>query len=591
MVLETEEESEHHMRLTVRTTATTILVTLAASLMPLMNATPANAARQKTISIADAALVEGDAGQQTLAFKVTWTGPKGGAPVSVSYATADGTATAGSDYTAKSGSLSLPAGCRCGTISVPILGDTTSEGTETFSIDLASPANSVIGDGHAVGTIFDNEGDPTFVVLDASAGEAAGTMSFDVWMTHASVNTQTVTYTTSDGTALAGSDYTTATNTLTVTPGTTTNSVVVPILNDATNEADEAFTMNLSAGSLTISDAQATGTIVDDDPEPTVSVSDATVAENAGPLSFTISLSALSGQEVDVDYTTTDAAAVAGSDYTAATGTAVIPAGQSSVQIDVPVIDEATYEADEGLTLDLSSPNNASTLDAQGAGTITNDDPVPAATIADAGVVEGNTGTTPATFVVTLDRATEVGATIDWSTADGSATGGSDYVAASGTLTFAPGVLTQDVSIDVTGDSAKELNETFTVTLSNASGATIAGATATGTITDDDRTATALTLKVRKARTKVSAKGVLEAAAADSQVGVSLLKKKGTKWVVLSTRVVTVSNLGDRDSDAIPDAAYHVGFKRPSAGSYRVRAVFGGSAVLLPCSKTVSFTL
>ena len=83
-------------------------------LIPLVTATPALAARQKTIRINDASVVEGDAGQKTMTFTVSWTGSKGGAAPAVHYATADGSATAGADYTASSGTASLSNGsCRC----------------------------------------------------------------------------------------------------------------------------------------------------------------------------------------------------------------------------------------------------------------------------------------------------------------------------------------------------------------------------------------------------------------------------------------------------------------------------------------------
>ena len=102
---------------TTRSVATLVVVGILTTLAPLIHALPAEAAKVKTIKIADAAIVEGDAGTKSLSFRVSWTGAKGGGTVSVAYATADGTATAGSDYTAKSGTVSLPNGCRCGTIS------------------------------------------------------------------------------------------------------------------------------------------------------------------------------------------------------------------------------------------------------------------------------------------------------------------------------------------------------------------------------------------------------------------------------------------------------------------------------------------
>ena len=124
----------------VRSITAPILIALVASLVPLALAPPAAAAGVKTIKIADASIVEGDAGRQSMSFRVTWSEAKGGGPVSALYATADGTATAGSDYTAKSGTVTMSNSCRCGTISVPILGDTMTEGTKTSpSISRARP--------------------------------------------------------------------------------------------------------------------------------------------------------------------------------------------------------------------------------------------------------------------------------------------------------------------------------------------------------------------------------------------------------------------------------------------------------------------
>jgi chitinase len=587
----TEERSAHRTTFG-RSIAGAVLVGLIATIVPLSLATPAFAARAKTISVGDVSIVEGNAGSQNMSFKIAWSGAKGPGAVSVSYATADVTATAGSDYTAKSGVASLTSGgCRCATILVPILGDTMAgEGTETFALNLSNPVNATILDGQAIGTIIDNEGPASLVVLDASTDENTGPLVFTVQMT-SSAGTQTVDYSTTDGTAITGSDYMSTSGTLNFTSGITTRTVSVPLNDDAVSETDETFTLTLSNATVAVTDGSAIGTITNDDAEPTISISDASAAENAGPLSFTISLSAASGQEVDVDYTTTDGAASEGSDYTLTSGTAVISAGQTSVQVDVPVTDDGVHESDEGLTLDLSSPYNASITDAEGAGTITNDDALPAASIGDATVTEGNLGLTPATFDVTLDHASDSTVTVDWATADGSATVLTDYLLAGGTVTFAPGVTSQQVSVDAVGDILHEGSETFMVVLSSPTGASIGTGTGTATITDDDRTFTALTLKVRKTATKVSAKGVLETAIPGAQVAVSLLKKKATKWVVVTTRVANVGILGDRDTDGLLDAGYHVGFKRPSKGTYRVRSVFAGTLDLLPCGKTVTFKL
>ena len=99
---------------------------------------------------------------------------------------------------------------------------------------------------------------------------------------------------------------------------------------------------------------------------------------------------------------------------------------------------------------------------------------------------EGNSGTTPFVFTVTLSAASASTVTVNFATADGTATAGSDYVATSGTLSFAPGIVTQTITVSVVGDTASEPNETFTVNLSSPTNATIVAATGVGTIVNDD---------------------------------------------------------------------------------------------------------
>ena len=480
-------------------------------------------------------------------------------------------------------------GCRCGTISVPILGDTMTEGTETFTVNLSSPTNATIGDAQAIGTIYDNEGPPALIVLDGSADESAGSISFDLIMTSSSVNTKTVDYATVDATATAGSDYTSTAGTKTIPSGQTTATIVVPIANDTVNEADETFSLLLSNSTVAVSDGSGIGSIFDDDPEPAISIADTSAAEAAGTLSFTISLSTASGQEVDVDYATTDGTALAGTDFAAGSGTAVIAAGATSTQVDITLTDDTTYEGDEGLTLNLTAPFNASIADAQAVGTVQDDDPLPAASIDDVQVAEGNAGTTAAAFTVSLANASAFGASVDWATADATATGGTDFTATGGTVSFSPGETTAQVAVDVSGDITAELNETFAVTFANPSGATVADATGVGTITDDDRSPTSFTLKVTKTRTKVGAKGVFETATSGATVSVSLYRRKGAKWVKLSTRAVAVSKLGDRDADGRADGLYRAAFPRPAKGTYQLRASFAGSPTLLPSRKSATF--
>jgi chitinase len=566
-------------------------------LIPLVTAAPALAARQKTIRINDASVIEGDAGQKTMAFTISWTGAKGGAAPSVHYATANATATSGADYTAMSGTASLANnGCRCATVNVPILGDTTTEGTETFAVNLSNPVNAKIADAQGIGTIYDDEGPPSFVVTDVSGAEASGTLSFSVMLTNASGTTVSVDYATADGSAIASSDYIATSNTLTFTPGQTSKIVPVTIVNDALAEDDETFTLHLSnaTGGIAIADAQGVGTIVNDDLDPTVSVGNASVLEGdigTTALSLPVTLSGPSGREVDVDYATSDGTATAGSDYTATSGTLVFAAGETSKQIDVSVTGDLLVEGNQTFTVTLSSPLNADLGTSLATGTITNDDADPKLVVGDANVLEGNSGTTPLTFTVAMVPVSVTDVTVDYATSDGTATAGSDYTGASGTLTIPAGLASGTIAVSVSGDKTYEPNETLTLTLSNPVGATIVVGAATGTILNDDRIVTTLSTKLVKGRTAIKAKGLIQPAISGMMVKVSLLRKVGRKYVVLSTKTVGAKGLLDRNHDGILEAAYVSSFKRPAAGTYRFIARYAGNTTYAPSKRALSFKL
>ena len=135
--------------------------------------------------------------------------------------------------------------------------------------------------------------------------------------------------------------------------------------------------------------------------------------------------------------------------------------------MNVTVNGDVKAEPNETLLVNLSAPTNATILDGQGTGTITNDDGAPTLSINDVSVAEGNAGTTTLGFTVTLSAVSGQTVTVDYATANGTATtADGDYLAASGTLTFAPGVTTQPVNVTVNGDVKDEPNETFLVNLS-----------------------------------------------------------------------------------------------------------------------------
>jgi len=214
--------------------------------------------------------------------------------------------------------------------------------------------------------------------------------------------------------------------------------------------------------------------------------------------SFAVSLSAASSQPVTVQYATADGTAKAGSDYTSGTGTITFAAGEISRMVSVPIIRDVVAESTETFTVQLKSPSGATLARTTGIATILDDDagtpppppppppPAPSVSVGNIVVAEGNSGTTTARFTVTLSAAATGPITVAYTTADNTAMAGSDYLARSGTLSFAAGEQTKTIDVPVVGDTQVELNETFALRLTSATGATIATSQATGTITNDD---------------------------------------------------------------------------------------------------------
>ena len=178
-----------------------------------------------SLSVADKSASEG-AG--ALAFTVTLS-PASGQEVTVAYATAGGTATEGTDYTAASGTLTFAAGETTKTVSVTLADDSLDEPEEAFELRLSAAVNATLSRGTATGTINDNDGAPSLSVADKSAGEGGGTLAFTVTLSPASGQEVTVAYATAGGTATEGTDYTAASGTLTFAAGETTKTVSVTL--------------------------------------------------------------------------------------------------------------------------------------------------------------------------------------------------------------------------------------------------------------------------------------------------------------------------------------------------------------------------
>jgi uncharacterized protein YjdB len=215
-------------------------------------------------------------------------------------------------------------------------------------------------------------------VTEGNAGTSVTAM-FTLTLSAATKRTVSVDYATANGTATAPADYQTANGTITFNAGETTKTVSVTVNGDDLDEANETFFVNLTnAINATIADGQAVGTITDDDPSPTISINDSSIAEgNSGTtnLTFTITLSAASGREVRVDYATADGTATSPADYQTTSGTLIFAPSETTKTVTVAIKGDTIDEPDETFSVNLLNAVNATIADNQGVGTITDDDP------------------------------------------------------------------------------------------------------------------------------------------------------------------------------------------------------------------------
>jgi Calx-beta domain len=235
--------------------------------------------------------------------------------------------------------------------------------------------------------------------------------------------------------------------------------------------------------------------------EPVASIEDVTVIEGeprpptTNPAKNAVFTVRLTGETAigteTVDYSMTDGTATGSVDYVSESSRLEFAEGADSGQITVPIIGDAENESDgETFFVHLTSPNGVTIGDSEAQGTIVDNDVV--ASIGNAVVTEGNLGIANATFTVSLSGVaaadTETTTTVNYSTADGTATAPGDYASQTNrTLTFAPGELTKQFNIAVVGDTAVESDEAFSVSITGSSpNVTIAVADGTGTISDDD---------------------------------------------------------------------------------------------------------
>jgi glucose/arabinose dehydrogenase/ribosomal protein L35AE/L33A len=369
-----------------------------------------------------------------------------------------------------------------------------------------------LGVTYTVGTPTPQPGSLHLSGATYNVNENQGTATITVARAGGSEGSVTVNYATSNGTATAGSDYTTATGTLTFAAGEISKSFTIPIINDTLVEGNETITITLSSagGGATLgSPATATLTIVSDDvaTQPgSLQFGSATYAvnETGGTATITVTRSGGSDGAVSVNYATSNGTATAGSDYTATSGTLNFASGETTKTFAIPIINDIAVEGLETVTLTLSNPTGGATLGGQTTATltITSDDVATQPGSLQFSGATYNASETNASVTITVSRAggSDGAVSVNYATANGTATAGSDYTATSGTLNFAAGETTKTFTIPIINDSLVESPETVTLTLSNPTGGATLGsqANATLTITSDDTNGQPVTVTLQQ---------------------------------------------------------------------------------------------
>ena len=281
------------------------------------------------------------------------------------------------DYTTTYPTLTIGEGEPSGTITIETMADDEREpdGELTVTLVRAEPENRVMVDMTPATTMVIDP--PAVTIGDASAAESVAAIMFEVKLSAGSPRQVTVSYDTEDGTAEAGEDYTKANGTLTFAAMVEVATISIALRDDRLDEDDETFTVRLSDpmyGRLGDTGITATGTIIDDDDPPSISIHDASAKESAGAISFRVSLNAASGREVAVSYRTEDSTAKAGEDYGATDGTLTIAAGRTAATIRVTLENDFLEEEEETFTVRLLDPVNAELADPTATGTIIDDD-------------------------------------------------------------------------------------------------------------------------------------------------------------------------------------------------------------------------
>ena len=427
--------------------------------------------------------------------------------MTVDYVVSGGTAVGGGeDFTLADGTAVIRARSKSGHVKVLINEDRIDEVDETVEVTLSNPSMGSLG-ANAVHTYTIEDNDTAYLSIsespDSSRVEGASgetnVVSFIVKLSTPSASEVTFDIGFADDTATAGIDYITPVVTSgSIAAGSTATYVDVTVNGDDDDEGvEETFTVTLSnvIGAASIpTDLIATGSILDDDGIPVLSIFAGSVSENLGIVFPEVALSGTSSSEVTVNYAVTGGTAASGTDYAAVSGgTLTWAAGETGVKsFSISLIDDGFDEVEENIIFTLSDPVNAFLSDAGTSAElkIIDDDEPPVIYLKESTSVRESAGV--ARVVANLSKVAEGVVTVGYSTSDGTAVTGSDYGTATGVISWPAGTAGEkEAFVQITDDSDEEEVEAFDFVLANASGALIANGKTKIFIVDNDEAVSA----------------------------------------------------------------------------------------------------
>ncbi len=421
-------------------------------------------------------------------------------PVSVNLVTSDGTAVDGTNYLGVNTTLTFDPEVTSTNVIVPILNDFKATGNKSLNLWLLNlTGNAYLGNrSNALLTIVDAQktaaGKLQFAKASNGVSEASAVINLTISRVAGTTGSVGVHFHTVDGSAQAGLDYIGTNGTIIIPAAKASAILPIRIINDSLNESNETFYVILDSttgGASLGTNSVAKVNILDNDPGGVVSLGSAsyTTNENSGFFLLTVKRTGTGtlASGASVDFTTLDGSAIGGQDYFATNGTLTFGSNELTKTISIAVTNDILAEGDENFFFHISHPQGGATLGVISNATLTIKDDESSISISNAVFSVSEAGPSVA---VTLIRsgALLTSVSVDFATVNGSATGGLDYGATNGTVTFLANVKSKTIVIPINNDTIVEGDETFSFRISNPQGGVQFGATTNEiiTIVDND---------------------------------------------------------------------------------------------------------